>query len=311
MKYAKIKQQDAQAFLKTHKNNIDFNYKIKKDKNYVYFPLKVELNDVVIVQMEGEKYRNEDHKRIGSFDFLGDSVVVNESPEGDRYIIDYLLTRYKLKNIFKKTHKVDGSYRVRGLKRIYGSSNIVEYKENGIRMRFDITRVFFSPRLAHERERIAKLVKPNEHVLVLFAGVGPFSLLIGKTCPTCVVASIELNPEAVKYFKQNIKLNKLKNVSIIEGDVKEKIHMFNQWADRIIMPLPKDAEYFLKDVESVVKRGTIIHFYTFCSRKNSFNEARNKILKNFSRKIKILNIKKVKEYSPSVDQIVVDFEVVE
>src|SRR3989344_2273513 len=60
-----------------------------------------------------------------------------------------------------------------------------------------------------ERQRIAKQVKPNEIIIDMFAGIGYFSLGLKKAKK---VYAIEKNPLAYKYLKENILLNKAKNI---------------------------------------------------------------------------------------------------
>lgn len=55
----------------------------------------------------------------------------------------------------------------------------------------------------------------------MFAGVGPFSIQIAKRAPQSHVTAIDVNPDAICYLRENIKLNGLGNVEAIEGDVKE------------------------------------------------------------------------------------------
>ena len=65
-------------------------------------------------------------------------------------------------------------------------------------------------------------IKKGDEVLVMFAGVAPFSIVIAKNSRAKKVFSVEINKEATKYAKQNVELNKLKDkVEIIQGDVKK------------------------------------------------------------------------------------------
>ena len=93
-----------------------------------------------------------------------------------------------------------------------------------------------------ERARIAALVKQGENVLVPFAGVGPFAIVIAKRVPSAEVIGIELNPDAAEYFRRNILRNGCLNVSVLQGDVAKLLpDKCEEWADRIAMPLPKDT----------------------------------------------------------------------
>ncbi|MEM3341929.1 MAG: hypothetical protein QW728_04485, partial [Thermoplasmata archaeon] len=64
--------------------------------------------------------------------------------------------------------------RIRNLIRIAGEgSTLTKHKENGLVLDIDIAKAYFSPRLGHERQRIAELVRQGEAVWDIFAGVGP------------------------------------------------------------------------------------------------------------------------------------------
>jgi tRNA (guanine37-N1)-methyltransferase len=60
------------------------------------------------------------------------------------------------------------------------------------------------------------------------------------------VYAIDINPDAYKYLKENVKLNKLEGTVIpLLGDVDEVLSGLSIEADRIIMNLPGTAWSFL------------------------------------------------------------------
>jgi len=223
-----------------------------------------------------------------------------------------MMIHKNVETVFRKASGMKGIYRVRELKLIGGKDQkTARYVENGVRLELDVGKVFFSPRLSNERKRISGLARKNESVLVLFAGVGPFAICIAKKNPESKVIGIELNRDAVKWFKKNIELNRLDNVSAVLGDVRKEMKKkrYYRWADRIVMPLPKDAEHFLADAERACRKGTIIHFYTFVNHKDYVKETIEKIRNNLKRKFRIRRLKQVRGYSPSAVQVVADIEV--
>ena len=81
--------------------------------------------------------------------------------------------------------------------------------------------------------------------------------------------------------------------------------------DRILMPLPKSADTFLKCALKVAKKGTIIHFYDFL-REEEFQLAHKKIeiaCKKAKLKHKILRTVKCGHYSPGTFRVCVDFKI--
>jgi len=256
-------------------------------------------------------------KLVTSFDIVGDIAVI-EIPRGlgkrGKIIAEAIMKIHKNIKVVAKKSPVEGRYRVRGLKVIAGDKRTeTVHKESGCLMKLDAAKAYFSVRLSHERERIAAMVKDNEKVLILFAGVGPFALVIAKKVPTATVAGIELNPYAVKYFEENVKLNKLKNCDAIKGDVRRVVpKKFVNWADRVLMPLPKSAENFLDTAILASRNNAVVHFYHFGKHENVFKDAEEKIMKA-AKKSKcsagLINSKIVRPYAPGIVQIVVDFKI--
>ena len=201
----------------------------------------------------------------------------------------------------------------------------VLYKENNCVFRFNIDTTYFSPRLSNERKEIASLIKKTDKVLVMFAGVGPYSICIAKNSGAKVYSN-EINREANKYAELNIKLNKVQNkVELIPGDIKrvsqnlqkQKLNKKNEpkilfFFDVIVMPRPKLKESFLKEAFALSKKNTRIFYYDFCKveEKNKIIEKINAEAKKAKKKIKILRIKHAGEIAPYKIRIRVDFKII-
>ncbi len=255
-----------------------------------------------------------------SFDIVGDIAIIEIPPalEPKEGMIGMaLLSVHKnLRTVLKKLGPMEGEYRVRRVKRIAGEDRTETfYRESGVGMKLDLSKVYFSVRLAAERTRVAGLVREGERVLVLFAGVGPFALVISKQRPEAEVVAVELNPDAVHYLKENIALNKAKNVRAIEADAGKLdldlvggVHSF----DRVVMPLPKSAHLFLPAAFGAVKDGGVVHFYTICGMERPFEEALAKAKEAAARsgaELAVLSQRIVRPYSPSQGQVVLDLKV--
>jgi len=272
------------------------------------------LKDYLIGKMKSSEIK----KLIRSYDIVG-SIAIVEIPKGmedkEKLIADGILySNPNIKTVVKKSGSVHGVYRVRDVKFIAGvNTKVTIHHEHNCLFKMNIEDVYYSVRLSGERGRVKELVRPNENVLVLFAGVGPFSTIIAKVQPTSKIVAVELNPIAVKYMIENIKLNGVSNVVAIEGDVKKVVpEKFKNWADRIFMPLPMSSSAFLSYVLIGVKNKGIIHFYSFVDAKNPFEDAENKIKKECDKldfKYKVLFQRITRTYSPYIVQVVVDFMV--
>lgn len=204
-----------------------------------------------------------------SFDIIGDIAVVELPKEFENLERTYGWTLQRthpyIKVVAKKAGPTKGVHRVRKIKVISGENRTeTVHTEHGVKMLVDLNKVYFSPRLSGERGRIAGLVKPFERVLVLFAGVAPFPLVIAKAIPTVTIWAIELNPSAFRLMKKNIKLNRFeKRIIPIKGDVRKEAPKLKIKFDRIIMMLPTGAKDYLDVALKVAAKGAIIHIYAF------------------------------------------------
>lgn len=306
-------------------------YGIFSEGDFIFIPVKGEWKDFEVVEREAEKQpprypklkgilsaflnKEEMETVVTSFDIIGD-IAIAEIPEElepkEQEIGEALLKVHKsMKTVLKKLSSMKGEYRVRKLKHVAGEKKTETlYKEHGCTMKLDVAKVYFSVRLSHERKRIANLVKPDEKILALFAGVGPFPLVISKSHPDVEMVAVEINPEAVKYMRENVELNKAANITVEEGDAREIVMgKYRDFADRVLMPLPKTAETFLDVAFAGIKDKGMIHFYTFAGAKDPFSEAvakANQAAEASNVKIEVLSQRIARPYSPGVVQVVLD-----
>ncbi|HET7323586.1 MAG TPA: methyltransferase domain-containing protein, partial [Halococcus sp.] len=118
--------------------------------------------------------------------------------------------------------------------------------------------VYFSPRLATERHRVAEQVSRDEKIVDMFAGVGPFTIPFAKRGAR--VVAVDLNPVAVEYLRENARRNDVEGqVCAIEGDVREV--EYEDWAERIVMNLPHTANEFLETAVRLASDDCVIHYY--------------------------------------------------
>ncbi|MHA1612518.1 MAG: class I SAM-dependent methyltransferase, partial [Promethearchaeota archaeon] len=161
--------------------------------------------------------------------------------------------------------QIKGKFRTpMGLTHLWGDpSTEVIITENNVRYKFDFTKIMFAKGNIHERNLLPKKIQQGELIIDMFAGIGYFSLGMGKTGRAEHIYSIEWNPDAFKYLQENIKLNHIEEyITPIFGDCKENITNLvtkGIFADRIVMgllPAPVDAiSYALRATKP---SGTII-----------------------------------------------------
>ena len=287
-------------------------------------------------------------QHIHSYDILGNIALVRfpedfKQKDKKKFAYKILKEQKGIKTVLEKVGKIKGRLRKLSTQFVAGEdTKEVLYKENGCVFRFNIDKTYFSPRLSNERKEIASMIKKNETVFVMFAGVAPFSIVIAKNSLAKKVYSNEINREANKYAELNIKLNKLKDkVELVNGDIKlvaKKIvsnksktsllyslppvqngkKLYSQTSlnknlipskfDVIVMPRPQLKDSFLKQAFSLSKKGTRIYYYDFCKEDeiDSIVEMIKKEANIAKKKINILKIKRAGELSPSKIRLRVD-----
>jgi tRNA (guanine37-N1)-methyltransferase len=208
-----------------------------------------------------------------SFDILGSrekAVAIVEIPQELRKyrlkISRAIMSQHRnVKSVLDKGSPRKGVFRIRDYRILAGSKNTeVVHAESGCRFILDPREVYFSQREGTERLRIASMVKNREKVMVFFAGIGPFPLIISKKTGAEKIVGIEINPKAVNYFEKNIELNKCRNVFAVMGDV-SKVSGNYIGFDRLIMPLPELSLKYLPEALHCLKKGGIIHIYVFAA----------------------------------------------
>jgi tRNA (guanine37-N1)-methyltransferase len=172
-----------------------------------------------------------------------------------------------VKTVLAQESPVAGDFRLRRLTHVAGENKTSTiHKESSCVFSVDVAKCYFSPRLSHERMRIASMVKPSETVVNMFAGVGCFSIIIAKHANPAKVFSIDVNPAAIQFMQENIRLNRVYDkVTPLLGDSKEIINSrLQRVADRVLMPLPEKAlEYLPYAVSALKASGGWIHYYGF------------------------------------------------
>jgi len=154
---------------------------------------------------------------------------------------------------------VEGEFRTRRFRHVAGEERtITVHREHGLRYRVDLEGAYFTPRLGTERLRISRQVSPGDYVLDMFAGVGPYALLLAHRGAR--VVAIDKNPVAVKYLRENAILNRT-DVEILEGDASDLARNYENMVDHVIMNLPHTAHQFLIPAIQAAKNGGMVHYY--------------------------------------------------
>jgi tRNA (guanine37-N1)-methyltransferase len=273
--------------------------KIISGEQFIYLPLvrplpEVELRELGIEELTTRDFvivekRKSIEEILGfkpAFEVVGDIAVLTEEVDQSQEaaVADAIMALHRnIKVVAKRVSAVEGVFRTRRLVNIAGEHRTETlHTENVCRFMLDLETVYFNPRLAGERRRIASQAAQSgkpEDVIDMFAGVGPFAIQIAKRAPQSHVTAIDINPDAIRYLIKNLELNHVTNVDAIVGDIKEIYIRFKNTADRIIMNLPKSSYLFLREALRMLKpeRG-IIHFYALESAYSAENERKSESL---------------------------------
>ena len=248
-----------------------------------------------------------------SFDVIGNIAILQikgRKRENMKKFAKVLLKKQKnIKSVFLRS-KIQSRLRVPKLKWLAGSKETETiHKESGCSFKLNISTCYFSPRLGTDRIEIAKKVKKGERVLIMFSGIAPYPIIISKYSGAKEIYAVEIGKEASKYAQENVKLNKLKNIRIIQGDVKRIVPRLKRKFDRIVMARPQLKEDFLKEAFIAAKKGTIIHFYDFVPSLEESIKKINRAAGKSKKVVEIIGLKKVREIAPYRYHIRIDFKI--
>lgn len=297
---------------------IDKNLKIKSDGEDLLIPVISAIEGFGELGKEDFEVLKKEESIVAvlgftpAYEVIGDVVIIDQYENDAQRIASALMRHKKIKTVLQAASAVGGEYRTRELTFLAGEKRTETlYRENGCRYLLDVSMVYFTPRLATERMRIANQVKDGDKVVDMFAGVGPFSILIAKKFPASHVIAIDKNPVAIKYLKENVRLNKVKNVEVRGGDAREEIRGVSG-ADHIIMNLPHSGIDFLDAAFGAIKKGGFIHFYAITHEDDLFDGIWKRIEESahrFDFQIIPIDRRVVRPYAPYQYNICIDFQV--
>ena len=220
----------------------------------------------------------------------------------------------KIKGVYLKKGAVLGEYRTPQIEFIIGEDQPeIIHREHGISYKFDITKIMFSKGNINERLRISQMVKPNEIIFDLFAGIGYFSLLAGRNGKPQRIYSFELNPVAYNYLVENIELNQINRdreiIVPILGDSKIEALNIPEKADRVIMGMLPAPKGHIDPVFKIINKKAIVHYEGILKQDqepevllNDFRE-RNKFYK---KELNLIQTNYVKSYGPKINHVTLD-----
>ena len=273
--------------------------------------VKDELDcDVSVLKNES----NSKDLEVPSYERIGDIVVVSEldNLSEEKAVEGILEHNPGIDSILLKDEKVSGEFCIGGYTPIYGEKTETVHKEHGCRIKVDPTEMFFSEREGTERRRIFESVNPGEEVLVMFAGAGPFPVTMAKNSDPGKVVGVEKNPEAVKYARDNLEMNKVGAiVEMIEGDVKDVCPELGEF-DRVLTPSPTNALEFVEEALGCVRDNGVLVVYSVEDKENLYGRVIDTVeaeADNQNLEVEVLKKRVVADFSPAKRKVAVEFKV--
>ena len=253
-------------------------------------------------------------------DILGDIAILKFSKRTPWVIRKLKAYRFlkghkNVKTVLEKTGSFSGRLRTLSTKHLAGiKTKEATYKENNCIFKFNVDESYFSPRLSNERKVVAdevtKLTKNGSKILVMFAGISPYPIVIAKKLKEskkkATIISNELNRKANNEAKKIITLNKFqKEITLIGGDAKKLPEKLKEKFDIILMPRPNLKDTFLKTALKLSKKGTTIFYHGFGTKESVLKE----IQKDTKGKIGKIEIRKAGDIGPYVYRWQAEFKV--
>jgi tRNA wybutosine-synthesizing protein 2 len=268
-------------------------------------------------QKLSEKYGLNPADVPGSYQIIGDVLLLKfinkkAGAKEKKRIAETILQELGYVRMVCESIGIDGELRKPKTKTIsirQGASKSMEtiHKEHGVLYKIDVGNLMFSKGNLLERQRLIEQIKPDETVVDMFAGIGYFSLALGKFSKANKIYAIEKNRTAFKYLKQNIKLNEIKNIVPVLGDCRRNAK--KAIADRVLMGYFPGTQKFLPAAFKMLKSNGVIHYHNIYRAEDLWQkplEELDEVAKKTGFKITSIVTRKIKSYAPGREHIVID-----
>ncbi|NJE42045.1 class I SAM-dependent methyltransferase family protein [Thermococcus sp. GR6] len=243
---------------------------------------------------------------------IGDVLILPLRPELEPYkhrIAEVYAEVLGVKAVLRKG-RIGGEFRETNYELLYGSDTVTVHVENGIRYKLDVAKIMFSPANVKERVRMAKVAKPGELVVDMFAGIGHLSLPMAVHGKARVIA-IEKSPYTFRFLVENIELNKVHD-RVTAYNIDNRDFPGENIADRILMGYVVKTHEFIPKALSIAKDEAIIHYHNTVPErlmpKEPF-ETFKKTTREYGYEVEKLNELIIKRYAPGVWHVVLDLRV--
>ncbi|WP_148883326.1 tRNA (guanine(37)-N1)/4-demethylwyosine(37)-methyltransferase Taw22 [Thermococcus aciditolerans] len=254
----------------------------------------------------------EELKHLRRYDIVGDIAVIQVPRELSHRVDDIVWGLRKVHPFIRVVAQKgfhEGAFRIREYSIIWGERRLeTVHRENGVQIKVDLSKAFFNPRMKGERYRLAQLVRDGERILIPFAGVLPYALVIARYKRVKITA-VELNREAYELGLENIELNRERlkgEIEFIHGDVFDVLPELPTH-DRVISPTPRGVDALALTLGRAEKW---LHYYDFVH-ETDVGAFRTRIMDACTMLGKEcrVRVKKVSDFKPHVFKVCADVEI--
>jgi len=245
-----------------------------------------------------------------SFDQIGEIIVIklSDSIANQAEIIGQaLLEHFPSIRLVCEDKGVKGDYRVRDLNVIASRNSNLSFdtivRENGKMMQLDPSSVYYSPRLATERQKLSKLVKKlskrlGKKIAICdpYAGIGPNLVNAYDKMYVNQILANDLNPQATPYLTLNLP----EFSEIYCTDARDLATTLSKKYDIIFVNLPHDSISHLSELSPYLAYSQETMIVGWALSDSGVNDLITQINNQFSQDDIIdLRIDEIKSYSPS------------
>jgi tRNA (guanine37-N1)-methyltransferase len=254
-----------------------------------------------------------------SYERLGDLVIVDEDDPGRaRDLAEAIIeSALPVRAVLNRASKIQGEKRVREWEVLVDTTSDdresgrgpteTVHREFGCEFALDLATVYFSPRLATERHRVAEQVTADERVFDMFAGVGPYAVPIARR--GAEVVATDINETAIGYLRENAERNGVgERVTATCGDVRDVAIDYEGWADRVVMNLPHSADEFLETAVALAGESCLLHYYDIQSEADPYGPGERAIraAAEPACEVSVETRRTVRSYAPHEHNVVLD-----
>jgi tRNA wybutosine-synthesizing protein 2 len=267
---------------------VDLTKKPYREKDTVFVPVREGYSSDEILPPR-HPYRGRRFTMIGSI-----AVLQGKEPT-DEEISE--LEEWKKPTAILWIRSCQGRERIPDVRVLSGESSDVCHREMGMVFWLDPARVMFSKGNRGEKVRMMGLIRKEERVADMFAGIGYFTIPAARSGAR--VHAMEINPVAFRYLCRNIRENRVDSlVTAGCGDCRD---LLSGYYNRVIMG-HFESPALLGSALSHTLPGGIIHLHLTAS-------GHPEIPGTYRRQLELAGCRRIKKVAPHTWHYVLDLKV--